>query len=75
MMGEDKGICRGAGRGGIEEAGRARVLLHRVGADNLFQISPKMSYPPESWVKAEPDFWKPKAAVAAVKKAETKPAQ
>jgi hypothetical protein len=26
---------------------------------NLFAISPKMSYPPEALVTAEPDFWKP----------------
>ena len=28
---------------------------------NLFEINPKISYPPPSWIKAEPDFWKPKA--------------
>ncbi|NYF50412.1 hypothetical protein [Tunturiibacter gelidoferens] len=27
---------------------------------NLFRISPKMSYPPEALVQAEPDFWTPK---------------
>ena len=26
---------------------------------NLFFIDPKMSYPPEAFVKAEPDFWTP----------------
>jgi len=26
---------------------------------NLFFIDPKMSYPPEAWVKADPDFWTP----------------
>jgi hypothetical protein len=30
---------------------------------NLFEFSPKMSYPAEEWIKADP-FWKPKAAVA-----------
>jgi hypothetical protein len=30
-----------------------------------------MSYPQEEWIKADPDFWKPKmAAPAAVKPAE-----
>jgi hypothetical protein len=29
---------------------------------NLFAINPRMSYPPEAWVTAEPDFWKPKPA-------------
>lgn len=27
---------------------------------NLFVIDPKMSYPPDDFIKAEPDFWKPK---------------
>ena len=26
---------------------------------NLFFIDPKMSYPPEAFVKADPDFWMP----------------
>jgi hypothetical protein len=42
----------------------------------LFQFNPRMSYPPEAWVKADPDFWKPKPAkapAAAPKKSE-KPA-
>ncbi len=31
----------------------------------LFAFNPRMSYPDDSWVKADPDFWKPKAAPAA----------
>jgi len=27
---------------------------------NLFMFSPKMSYPPDAWVAADPTFWKPK---------------
>ena len=30
----------------------------------LFQFNPRESYPPEAWVKADPDFWKPKPATA-----------
>ena len=34
-----------------------------------------MSYPSDEWIKADPDFWKPKAnAAAAPKKMEEKPA-
>lgn len=33
----------------------------------LFSINPKQSYPYDSWVNANPDFWKPKAAAPAVK--------
>lgn len=29
---------------------------------NLFMFNPRESYPPDSWVKADPDFWKPKPA-------------
>jgi hypothetical protein len=39
---------------------------------NLFQFDPKMSYPREMWVKADPDFWKPKVMVT---KKEAKPEQ
>lgn len=43
---------------------------------NLFIFSPKMSYVADEWIKADPDFWKPKPAAAApAKKAEEKPAQ
>lgn len=31
----------------------------------LFAINPKQSYAPEDWVKANPEFWKPKPAMAA----------
>jgi hypothetical protein len=43
---------------------------------NLFAFNPRMSYPADDWVKADPEFWKPKAApaAAAAKKAEKKPA-
>ncbi|HEY3628778.1 MAG TPA: hypothetical protein VGL00_20990 [Terracidiphilus sp.] len=43
----------------------------------LFSINPKQSYAEESWIKADPDFWKPKKAApetAAVKPAAPKPA-
>ncbi|MGA9061769.1 MAG: hypothetical protein WB341_08900 [Terracidiphilus sp.] len=44
----------------------------------LFQINPRQSYPPEEWVKADPEFWKPKPAAAPAAKPATaakKPAQ
>ncbi len=30
----------------------------------LFQINPRQSYPPDDWVKADPDFWQAKPAMA-----------
>jgi hypothetical protein len=44
---------------------------------NLFAFNPRMSYPSDDWIKADPDYWKPKAAAAheAGKKAADKPAE
>lgn len=41
----------------------------------LFSVNPKQSYAEEAWIKADPDFWKPKAkaAEAAAKPAASKP--
>jgi hypothetical protein len=30
----------------------------------LFSVNPKQSYVDEAWMKADPDFWKPKASMA-----------
>jgi len=35
----------------------------------LFAFNPAMSYPAEEWIKSDPDFWKPKAAMPMAKKA------
>ncbi len=35
----------------------------------LFAVNPAQSYVDEEWIKADPDFWKPKAAEAAAKTA------
>jgi hypothetical protein len=40
---------------------------------NLFEFNPKMSYPSEDWIKADP-FWKPKAAAPAAAKKPAAPA-
>jgi len=43
---------------------------------NLFAFNPRMSYPADEWVKADPEFWTPKAAAAPAegKKPAKKPA-
>ena len=41
---------------------------------NLFAFNPRMSYVSDEWIKADPDFWKPKPAhAAAAKKEEPEP--
>jgi len=37
----------------------------------LFAINPRQSYPPPEWVKANPDFWKPKPTMAPAAKPST----
>jgi hypothetical protein len=37
----------------------------------LFAFNPRMSYVPEEWIKADPDFWKPKPAMAPAAKPAT----
>ncbi len=40
----------------------------------LFSINPHQSYVTDEWMKADPDFWKPKMAKPAAKPMEAKPA-
>jgi len=39
----------------------------------LIKFSPEMSYAPDEWIKADPGYWKPKAAMAPKAPAEKKP--
>jgi hypothetical protein len=58
--------------------GKKRLAELSAGAEtittNLFEFNPKISYPPDEWIKAEPDFWKPKPAAAPAPKPATTPA-
>jgi hypothetical protein len=74
MLGQDKGFAEALGEGGLKKLAGLEASCLESEQTNLFQITPKMSYPPEAWVKAEPSFWKPKPAVAGTTKAEDKPA-
>jgi hypothetical protein len=53
-MGED-------GMKKLEELSAASIESSET---NLFAFNPKMSYVSDDWVKADPDFWKPKPAAA-----------
>jgi hypothetical protein len=64
------------GAEGMKKLGELSAAAIESSQTNLFIFNPRMSYPADEWVKADPDFWKPKAAAApaAGKKAE-KPAE
>jgi len=73
---ENKKFMDALGEDGVKQ-------FHQLFADSvdysrseLFSINPKMSYVPDEWIKADPDFWKPKAATKPAAKpaaAEKKP--
>jgi hypothetical protein len=58
------------GESGMKKLGELSAACIESSQTNLFQFNPKMSYPPEEWIKADPEFWKPKMA-AAMKKTAT----
>ncbi|MFZ3209876.1 MAG: hypothetical protein WA188_00035 [Terriglobales bacterium] len=75
-MGLGKEFAANMGEEGMKKLHELEAAAIASTSTQLFQFNPRMSYPPEEWVKADPDFWKPKPAkapAAAPKKSE-KPA-
>ncbi len=52
------------GADGLKKLGELSAAAIEESQTHLFAFSPKMSYPRDEWVKADPDFWAPKAAGA-----------
>lgn len=72
-MERDKQFMSAMGEEGLKKLGELESSAIEFTQTNLFQFSPKMSYPRDEWIKADPDFWKPRATtVAASEKAQTK---
>ena len=70
----DKGFANGKafeaamGEEGMKKLRELTAATIESSQTNLFAFNPRMSYVGEDWIKADPDFWKPKAAHAAIKK-------
>jgi hypothetical protein len=73
MLGSGKAFMGAMGEGGMKKMGQLEASSVESFQMNLFAFSPKMSSPPEQWVKDEPDFWGTKKMMAPMKKAEMKP--
>jgi hypothetical protein len=72
---QDKDFLAAMGEEGMKKLGELESASIEFSQTNLFAFSPKMSYAPDEWIKADPDFWKPKmTAPAAAKKPMEKPA-
>jgi hypothetical protein len=52
------------GEEGLKKLGELSARAIESSETNLFSFNPRMSYPADEWIKADPDFWKPKAAAA-----------
>ena len=64
------------GEDGMKKLSALSAAAIESSETNLFAINPKMSYVGEDMVKADPEFWRPKASApaAGAKKAGEKPA-
>jgi hypothetical protein len=76
-IGESKQFTNAMGESGMKKLSELTAACIASAQTNLFEFNPKNSYPPPEWIKAEPDFWKPKviAAKRVEPKTEAKPAQ
>ena len=76
-MANDKKFADQLGADGMKKIAELSAACIEDVQENLFAFNPKMSYPSEAWVKADPSFWKPAPAPAPkpAAKPEAKPAQ
>jgi hypothetical protein len=73
---QDKQFMSNMGEDGMKKFSDLLSAAIETSQHNLFVFSPSMSYVSDEWIKADPDFWKPKGhAAAPKKKMEEKPAQ
>ncbi|HEY1805380.1 MAG TPA: hypothetical protein VGG45_12975 [Terracidiphilus sp.] len=70
---EDKQFHDALGDEGLKKLRDLEADCIQESDSELFSINPAQSYPMDEWVKAAPDFWKPKHGAPAAKPA-TKPA-
>lgn len=71
---QDKDFMANMGEDGMKKLGELEASAVESVQHNLFAFNPKSSYVRDEWIKADPDFWKPKAAMPMHKKAAEKPA-
>ena len=53
------------GEEGMKKLSELTASAIETSQTNLFVFNPRMSYPSDAWIKADPEFWKSKAAPAA----------
>jgi hypothetical protein len=73
-FGDMKAFSDTLGDEGMKKLADLVAAIIESSETNLFVFNPRMSYPSAEWVKADPEFWKPKPA-AESKKPAAKPAE
>jgi hypothetical protein len=63
-FGQDKEFQTAMGEEGMKKLEELSAAAIESSESNLFMFNPKMSYVSDDWVKADPEFWKPKPAAA-----------
>jgi len=61
-MATDKQFAENMGEDGMKKLSELESSAVEFTQTNLFMFNPAMSYPRDEWIKADPGFWKPKAA-------------
>lgn len=56
---DSKPFAASVGESGLKKLAEMAAASVEASATNLFMFNPKMSYPSDSWIKADPTFWKP----------------
>lgn len=59
---DSKKFADAMGKDGLAKLDQISAEAVASSSANLFQFDPKMSYPPDNWVKADPAFWNASAA-------------
>ena len=70
---DEKKFMAAMGEDGMKKLGELTAACVELSRTNLFRFNPKISYPQDEWVKADPEFWKPKMVASTVKKEAAKP--
>jgi len=71
---ENKALEAAMGEDGMKKVDALFAAAVESSESQIFAFNPAMSYPADEWVKADPDYWKPKTAAPAMPKMEKKPA-
>ncbi len=58
-MGNDKAFAAAMGEDGMKKLSELSAACLDSVQTNLFMYNPRLSYPSEEWIKADPSFWKP----------------